>query len=58
MCLFGDLISALTVFFVLLAVAGLGISMHETAAFFFLLVIAEIAEMLKILQVREQMGMY
>lgn len=35
MCLFGDLISALTMFFVLLAVAGLGISMHETAAFFF-----------------------
>lgn len=34
MRLFGDLISALTMFFVLLAVVGLGISMHETTAFF------------------------
>lgn len=59
MCLFGDLISALTMFFVLLAAVGLSISMQKATAFFcwffFFLVIAE---MLTFVQVREQMGMH
>lgn len=60
MCLFGDLISALTMFFILLAVVGLSTSIQETTASFFsfYLFFLVIAEMLTFVQVREQMGMY
>lgn len=58
MCLFGDFISALTLFFALLAVVGRFKYKHAQNYCFLVFVFDfVIAEMLKVVQVREQMGM-